>query len=123
MAGRERRRGQHRLWNCPLPNLAITFAWSPGHLNIDGNERADELAKRGAELRIEREKATRGRIEHRELMKSKRTGRARMFRVGMEEWEESDDEEWGAGGVLEQSETLAGRMLLMTSAALSGPEE
>jgi hypothetical protein len=56
-------------------------------------------------------------------MKSKRTGRARMFRVGMEEWEESDDEEWGAGGVLEQSETLAGRMLLMTSAALSGPEE
>jgi hypothetical protein len=105
------------------PDLAITFTWSPGHLDIDGNERADELAKRGAELGIEREKATRGRIEHRNSMKSRRTGRARFFRVGMEDWEESDDEEWGAGGVLERSETLAGRMQLMASAALSGPEE
>jgi hypothetical protein len=105
------------------PDLAITFTWSPGHLDIDGDERADELAKRGAELGIEREKATRVRFERRTAMKSKRTGQAKVFRVGMEEWEESDDEEWGAGGVLERSETLASRMQLMASAALSGPEE
>jgi ribonuclease HI len=35
------------------PNLSITFQWSPGHLDSEGNEAADALAKRGAELGIE----------------------------------------------------------------------
>jgi hypothetical protein len=41
-------------------------------------------------------------------MKSKTTGRVKIFRMGMEEWEESDDEEWG-GGVLERSEVVLRR--------------
>jgi ribonuclease HI len=40
------------------PNLAITFQWSPGHLDIEGNKAADILAKRGTEVEIEQERST-----------------------------------------------------------------
>jgi hypothetical protein len=71
-------------------------AWSPGHHDIAGNKTADKLAKRGAELGKERNEAERAGIKRRERMKSK-GGRAKVFKVGMEEWEESNDEEWGEG--------------------------
>ncbi|CAK5274979.1 unnamed protein product, partial [Mycena citricolor] len=32
------------------PQRTVEIAWSPGHCNIEGNERADELAKSGTEL-------------------------------------------------------------------------
>ncbi|CAK5265676.1 unnamed protein product [Mycena citricolor] len=33
------------------PDIDITFKWAPGHCNIHGNERADELARRAAQKR------------------------------------------------------------------------
>jgi ribonuclease HI len=67
------------------PTLSITFQWSPGHLDIAGNEAVDVLVKRGADVGIERKRSTGARIELREAMKSKTTVRVKVFRVEMEE--------------------------------------
>ncbi|KAJ3709967.1 hypothetical protein C8R42DRAFT_597839 [Lentinula raphanica] len=37
-----------------LSDLRVTISWVPGHLGVDGNERADQEAKRAAETRSSR---------------------------------------------------------------------
>jgi ribonuclease HI len=46
---RLRFRKDARRWLDGSPDRAITINWVPGHRDIEGNERADDLAKQGAE--------------------------------------------------------------------------